>query len=268
MISVIIPVYNDATLLPRAIRSCLSQIEVSEVIVINDGSIDDINQAISQFNDLRLIILSHPDGQNHGRSASRNLGIEQSTAEWIAFCDADDYFLPERFAHLSLKSEHRADGYYDTIKRECAHPALSKLYPETQTALSKHVTPDDLGNYLISNREERISILGLIIRKAALIDIDLFDTELSTGEDTDLIWRLSLHYQLQLGHNTNQPVAVRWIDGNNTHLNKKQVDIDRYHFYKKWKHQISNYNLSTDAVKRIEDSWRYYKRRRWLRWFG
>src|SRR5690606_1248107 len=101
MISVIIPVYNAAAFVEQAVQSALTQPEVSEVILVEDGSEDKslpICEKLASQNDI-ITLLRHPGGVNKGAGASRNLGIQHTKNEWIAFLDADDYYLENRFTN-------------------------------------------------------------------------------------------------------------------------------------------------------------------------
>lgn len=90
IVSIIIPTYNRARLLPNAIRSLLSQSYANiEIIVIDDGSTDNTKEVLSQFKDkLRYLESGHK-----GTAHARNLGMKASTGEYIAFLDSDDRYL-------------------------------------------------------------------------------------------------------------------------------------------------------------------------------
>lgn len=101
-ISVIIPTYNGSRYLSEAINSVLGQTYRSyELIVVDDGSTDDttlalqpyLNQQISQHADIRYVSQT-----NQGVGAARNHGLRLARAEWIAFLDQDDVWLPEKLA--------------------------------------------------------------------------------------------------------------------------------------------------------------------------
>jgi glycosyltransferase involved in cell wall biosynthesis len=94
-ISVVIPTYNRAEVLARAVQSVLSQSFLKrEIIVIDDGSTDDTESVINRLGTgIRYLPCSHA-----GVSAARNRGIEASRGDWIAFLDSDDYWLPEKLA--------------------------------------------------------------------------------------------------------------------------------------------------------------------------
>ena len=95
MFSVIIPNYNNAGTLARALDSVLAQTHPAhEIIVVDDGSVDDSRAVASAYGD-RIVYLHQP---NAGVSAARNAGVRRATGDWLAFLDADDTFAPERLA--------------------------------------------------------------------------------------------------------------------------------------------------------------------------
>lgn len=96
IISVIIAAYNAAQYLTEAIQSVLDQTyQDFEVIVVDDGSIDNTREIVHQFNDSRLKYIYQ---ENKGMANARNNGIKVSRGEYITFLDADDIFLPDKFS--------------------------------------------------------------------------------------------------------------------------------------------------------------------------
>jgi glycosyltransferase involved in cell wall biosynthesis len=92
-VSVVIPAYNAASVLPRAIESVLGQTSrPEEVIVVDDGSTDNTAQVATQYGPSITYIRQ----DNAGASAARNRGIAEATGEWIAFLDSDDEWLPPK----------------------------------------------------------------------------------------------------------------------------------------------------------------------------
>lgn len=90
-VSVIIPTYNSAISLSRTIDSALSQVlKPYEVIVINDGSTDNTAEVAQSYGDKIIYI----EQENQGQGAARNAGVRVATGHFIAFLDADDYWLP------------------------------------------------------------------------------------------------------------------------------------------------------------------------------
>lgn len=101
--SIVIPTYNRANKLKQAIDSVLSQTFTDfEVLVMDDGSIDNTSELISSFNDSRIV---YSWEKNYGGpSRPRNRGINSAKGEWICFLDSDDYWkvskLKKCFDHL------------------------------------------------------------------------------------------------------------------------------------------------------------------------
>ena len=93
--SVVIPTYNCAKLLERALSSVLTQtFQDFEIIVVDNSSTDDTHQVLKAKDDPRMSVVGV---QNHGNIAySRNIGIHRSKGDWIAFLDSDDAWLPEK----------------------------------------------------------------------------------------------------------------------------------------------------------------------------
>ena len=115
-ISVVIPTYNRAHLIGRAIESVLRQSKrPAEIIVVDDGSTDDTREQIVSFGSLVRYIYQ----TNSGASAARNRGVREARSEWIAFLDSDDLWLEthlERMAHAICATAGAARFYFaDTI---------------------------------------------------------------------------------------------------------------------------------------------------------
>ncbi|NNC50943.1 MAG: glycosyltransferase family 2 protein [Flaviramulus sp.] len=218
-ISVIIPVYNCERFIEKAIISVLAQSEVYEIVVVNDGSTDGTNtilESLQSKND-RMKVCYHPKEVNLGRSASRNLGIKNSSCSYIAFLDADDYYLPNRFKNdkkIFLDNSY-CDGVYnavgfhfyrDTEDSEAQHFKLNTL--------TQIVHSDNLFEALISGKFGYIHLNGLTVKKSVFNDIGFFNEELIVAEDSDLIFKMALICQLQPSI-INAPLAKRGIHYNN-----------------------------------------------------
>lgn len=110
LISVIVPVYNDAKYLDGCLSSIISQTYKNlEIIVVNDGATDDSPKIIKKFaaDDARIKVIEQ---QNQGLSAARNTGLKQATGRLVAFIDADDDVSVNYFEYLfKLMYRHRAD---------------------------------------------------------------------------------------------------------------------------------------------------------------
>ena len=97
--SVIIPAYNSGATLARAIDSVRAQSRPAhEIIVVDDGSIDDSALVARNYGETVKLVRQ----VNSGVSAARNAGVRAASGDWLAFLDADDWYLPDR---LKLHAE-------------------------------------------------------------------------------------------------------------------------------------------------------------------
>jgi hypothetical protein len=104
--SIVIPAYQAAATIATAVRSALDQaLPALEVIVVDDGSTDDLAGALGPFED-RIALVRKPNG---GAASARNLGAEIARGEFMAVLDADDRFHPRRIEALSRLASLRPD---------------------------------------------------------------------------------------------------------------------------------------------------------------
>ena len=105
-VSIVIPLYNSASTLPRAVRSALSQtLQDIEVLIVDDGSRDTSLAECPRIaaTDLRVRVIALP--ANRGKSHAMNRAIAQANGVWIAVLDADDWYEPDRLATLVAAGE-------------------------------------------------------------------------------------------------------------------------------------------------------------------
>jgi glycosyltransferase involved in cell wall biosynthesis len=191
-ISVIIPVYNRVTLIQESIASVLILEEVRELLIVDDGSKDGTFELCQHLCDLnpKIKLLHHSGRRNKGVSASRNLGIEKATCEWIAFLDSDDVYLPERFKESAkrINNGECADGYYGFIR----HVNLTKNGDGDLAGISKLTKYEDLFLSLLEGKKGYFLIPSILIRKSILRQTQNFDQRLKNCEDTQLWLKASL----------------------------------------------------------------------------
>ncbi len=136
-ISIIVPAYNVAPYLERAVHSMLNQTFADfELIAINDGSTDDTGQLLDALaeKDSRIRVFHTPNG---GAPAARNLGISQASGDFFYFMDPDDWAEPDMLAQLYAFAQAHAleltvTGFYiDTFGRG-TQPVRQQILPHTR----------------------------------------------------------------------------------------------------------------------------------------
>jgi glycosyltransferase involved in cell wall biosynthesis len=97
LVSVVIPVFNRAGLIARALDSVARQtFDDYEIIVVDDGSTDGTVDTVRNWRGKPVRLIQH--SQNRGAAAARNTGVSSSSSRWIAFLDSDDHWEPEKLA--------------------------------------------------------------------------------------------------------------------------------------------------------------------------
>ncbi len=184
LVSVVIPAYNAAPFIRRAIDSVLAQTwKKLEIIVVDDGSTDE-TAAIASSYGKPVTLVQKPNG---GPSSARNLGIRKSRGDWIAFLDADDYWLPEKLERQVILLREKAElGFCST--------ATLVMTPEGKTERiwpCPHIDKDLLHTLFEENAAIAGSTSSVLIRRDALPPRGPFDETLQGVEDTDLWMRLA-----------------------------------------------------------------------------
>jgi glycosyltransferase involved in cell wall biosynthesis len=115
LVSVVIPTYNHARYLGRALQSVLDQTYTNwEVIVIDNHSTDNTDEVMASFSDPRITYLKiHNNGVI---AASRNAGIRAAKGEWIAFLDSDDWWTLNKLQVCFDSVNHKVDLVYHDLE--------------------------------------------------------------------------------------------------------------------------------------------------------
>lgn len=184
MFSIIIPLYNKALSVERALRSIFSQsVEDYEVIVVDDGSTDGCDQIVEAVGDKSIRLIKQEHG---GVSRARNRGIAESHGEWITFLDADDEWKPDFLSTCeALQTAFpKADVLATAYERE--------RNGNTSAIRVRHLKAK--GNGLLDNYFEVAAhsdppfcTISVAIRREALLETGGFDEAIAQGEDL-LMW--------------------------------------------------------------------------------
>lgn len=115
LVSIVIPTYNRADLISKAIQSVIDQSYKNwELIVVDNYSDDNTKEVIEAFNDDRILMLFTP--RTGSVAASRNLGVSYSKGEWIAFLDSDDWWFPNKLECVHNVIQKQPDLIYHDLQ--------------------------------------------------------------------------------------------------------------------------------------------------------
>ena len=188
-VSVIIPTFNRAHKIARAVASVLYQtFSDYEILVVDDGSGDATPEALKPFLP-RIQYVAH--SKNLGVSAARNTGIRESHSPLVAFLDSDDYWLPEKLAaQVSFFSKHPQAVACQTEERWIRRGV--RVNP-----MKKHLKPS--GDILEpSLRLCVVSPSAVLLKRSLLEEVGVFDEGFPACEDYDLWLRISWKYPIWL----------------------------------------------------------------------
>lgn len=198
--SIVVPVYNRAAHILPTLRSCISQtFKNFEVIVVDDGSKDDLAEVVEGLRDRRFRYIWRKNG---GGGAARNTGIDIARGTYIAFLDSDDLFLPSKLEtvhEILAASKHVALYSYAYVDRGVGRYWIKP---------SRMIRPDeDVGEYLFVDNE--VIQTSTIVIDARLARDIRFDPRLRKGQDLDFCLRIQAAGENL--HMIEQPLSV-WTD--------------------------------------------------------
>ena len=179
--SVILPSYNRAHLLDRAISSVLAQTAPDlELIVVDDHSTDRTREVVESFADERVRYLRTE--RRRGAAAARNVGIDRASGEFVAFVDSDDEWLPE-------KLERQLGAFVASGPRVALVYGARRL---DDRGTDRHPSGDVLEALLVGNF---IGTGQILVRSECLRTVGAFDERLPSAQDWDLWIRLAERYR-------------------------------------------------------------------------
>jgi glycosyltransferase involved in cell wall biosynthesis len=248
-ISVVIPAYKAEKLIRKAVESAVQFDEVGEVIIVEDGSPDNTYEVCRQLENEfpKVKLYRHPDNSNKGAGATRNLGIKKSIYDYIAFIDADDYFLTNRFdaERKILFEDEKIDGVYGGIGTIYSSEEAKEVFKETAQpellTVRKNIPPEKLKYALLGMSSEYhgsafFSLDALTVKKSLIEKAGYMNEKLRLHQDTDIIIKMSFLGKLVPGI-IDQPVGMRTIHGTNRITSESYGFESRYlQFYEmeKW----------------------------------
>lgn len=182
-VSIVVPTHDRCGRLPRLLASMLAQDHPSfELIVVDDGSRDDTQRLLAACTDPRLRVLSH--GTARGVSAARNTGTRAARGRWVAWCDDDDVWAPEKL-RLQVDAVERTPG--------AAWCCGGAAYVSEDLAL-RRITPAPCGGdvaEVLLTRNIITSGSGVLADRELVLSMGGFDPTLSIFADWEMWARLA-----------------------------------------------------------------------------
>ncbi len=183
--SIIIPIYNKEDYIDKCIDSIINQTFSNfEVVIINDGSTDNSSNKLNDITDSRFKVISISNG---GVSNARNIGISESTGQYIIFIDADDYIATEYLStiHQALQ-QYQVDLLIFGLSKVFENNNIVKLIPHK----TGHISHQEFIDSYMSEFERLDGIYGFVcnkaIKRSLIVDHKLsFNTLIKQAEDLD-----------------------------------------------------------------------------------
>jgi glycosyltransferase involved in cell wall biosynthesis len=212
LISIVIPTYNHAKFISKALKSVIDQTyKYWEAIIIDNESVDDTYKIINEFNDPRIKYFKI---SNNGVIAkSRNLGIKEAKGEWIAFLDSDDWWTKNKLEVCISKISKNVDFIYHPYEyviksksffkkkiikgRQLKKPILNDLLIGTITKGSQ------IGNSSVIVRKNILIKIGGLNENKILVGSDDYDTWLRIAQITDQFLYINKRLSYYLFHDAN-----------------------------------------------------------------
>lgn len=186
--SVVIPSYNREKVVLRAIDSVLKQsFNDFEIIVVDDGSIDNTKSAVTSIGDKRIKYVYQ---ENQGATAARNTGVINAKGEFVSFLDSDDIWHEEMLAKQ--------------LEMYNSDPEIGWVYTNVQGVRADGSTfpfglPLGIHGYCYADalRQGYIAPTTVIsAKREALVDVGMFDVKLPASQDDDICFKLAKKYKV------------------------------------------------------------------------
>lgn len=213
-VTVVIPTYNRAPLLARALQSVLDQtFKPQEILLVDDGSTDQTEDLLRR----NFPSVGYLRQSNRGVSAARNLGIRQGGGEWFAFLDSDDQWLPQKLERqwqaLQQSPQMRVCHSDEIWIRNGRRVNPKRKHAKAGGWIFRHCLP------LCA-----MSPSSIVIHRSVFDAVGTFDPQLPACEDYDLWLRICARYPVLL---VDQPLLIKY-GGHTDQLSRRYWGMDRF----------------------------------------
>lgn len=218
LFDIIIPTYNRAQFLPRAINSVLNQsIKSFQLIIVDDGSTDETAEILRSYQDHPQITIVTQ--KNAGVSSARNTGVKYAKAHWIAFLDSDDEWLTDKLKLTQIFIENNPNlQFIHTEELWIRHNVRVNL-PKKFDKSSENIFERSLDFCLISPST-------VVMSKELFYQYGPFNEEFPVCEDYDL-WNKILSHEA-IGY-IDIPLTKKY-GGHEDQLSTKYFGMDYWRF--------------------------------------
>lgn len=244
-VSVIIPTYNRADLLPRTIESVLNQtFKNFELIIVDDGSTDNTEEVVKEFQERDERVRYIWQENSGGAAKPKNNGIKNSRGDYIAILDSDDEWLPDKLVkqlELFESSSHPELGFVDCnalMVDEKSGKHWEYRIPPYKNVLKEILARDYMG-----------SGSGIMYKKSVFDTIGLFDENLKRGQDWEIRIRIAQKYGFDC---VDEPLYKYYVHSENLsstlRKGEKVKDLE-YVFNKYKKYYEQNYKICSTKLR-------------------
>jgi glycosyltransferase involved in cell wall biosynthesis len=200
LVSVIMPTYNRAYIISRAIGSALNQTHTNfELIVVDDGSADNTAEVVKSFNDSRIKYIKH--ARNLGIASARNTGMMMARGEYVAFIDSDDEWLPHKLREQLIAFEEASSevGAIYTQIQNVEKDKITFVYPTTPPEGDIHI-------HILHGLP--IYLLNLLVKRKYIEKTGSFDVDFVYADDWDFCIGLSKVCSFKY---VETPLVIRYV---------------------------------------------------------
>jgi glycosyltransferase involved in cell wall biosynthesis len=188
LVSVIIPTYNRAAYIARAIISVQNQtFRDLEIIVVDDGSVDNTSDIVAELATIDHRVRYIANAVNKGAQVARNTGVQAALGKWIAFQDSDDEWLPNSLGLRLLEAEHRN---VKVVHSECY---IEYLISNQRSLFGIHPLSGNIYRAILFTPGPVFP--ALLIQMSALKQISFLDDAIVSHQEWDTCIRLAKEYE-------------------------------------------------------------------------
>lgn len=258
MFSVIIPVYNGAKFIDKAIESVFSQTNSDwELIVVNDGSKDDTMSVLQKYEDNDKILIINQE--NSGVSVARNTGVEASKGEYIAFLDADDVWHNNHLEVMAkLIENYPTAGLYGTFTRtELVNGDVMEKAEFFEGKEDTLFLEDFFAEYHKDKGTKMFTVITTCVSREAFVKSGGFPKGCKIGEDLELSLVVAAYYPVVL---SSQGTAT-YIKENSEATKTQSFDPD-WGFFERVKTLYADETIPKEKRENIKKVMEWFSMRR------